>query len=196
MTRLRFKLYLALAHFGIRGEAFQIGIRHQHDARGAIEAIDNLIERYRVSLPLRMRDGSPILHPFTGHDVGSSPVLQRTLIELATRKHSQRALRADQPSPTVLSLPDDFVHYAEPRTLTVREMARIQSFPDSFVFHSKETTGAARRRFEVPQYTQVGNAVPPLLARAMGLHLIAVLQRAIGRAPDSRVPELVTARSV
>lgn len=54
------------------------------------------------------------------------------------------------------------------RTLTVREMARIQSFPDSFEFRSKITTGGKMRRFEVPQYTQVGNAVPPLLGRKLG----------------------------
>jgi DNA (cytosine-5)-methyltransferase 1 len=74
-----------------------------------------------------------------------------------------------------VSLPDDFVHPVEPRVPTVRELARFQSFPDSFEFRAKETTGAHRRRFEVPQYTQVGNAVPPLLARALGVHLHAIL---------------------
>jgi DNA (cytosine-5)-methyltransferase 1 len=105
-------------------------------------------------------------------------ILAQDLDELAwlimhkgTKKHSQRPLRPDQPSPTVMSLPDDFVHPWSPRTLTVREMARIQSFPDSFEFRSKETTGSHRRRFEVPQYTQVGNAVPPKLARAVGARL-------------------------
>jgi DNA (cytosine-5)-methyltransferase 1 len=46
-------------------------------------------------------------------------------------------------------------------------MARIQSFPDNFVFRSKITTGGQMRKFEVPQYTQVGNAVPPLLGIAL-----------------------------
>ena len=48
-------------------------------------------------------------------------------------------------------------------------MARIQSFPDNFEFRSKVTTGGKMRRYEVPQYTQVGNAVPPLLGRKLGL---------------------------
>ena len=56
-------------------------------------------------------------------------------------------------------------------------MARIQSFPDSFVFRSKVTTGGQQRKFEVPQYTQVGNAVPPLLGRALGLSLQNLIQR-------------------
>ena len=47
-------------------------------------------------------------------------------------------------------------------------MARIQSFPDWFEFKSKETTGGSSRAFEVPQYTQIGNAVPPLLGLALG----------------------------
>ena len=79
------------------------------------------------------------------------------IIDLGTKKHSQRPLNWDSPAPTVVSLPDDFVHPSQPRTLTVREMARFQSFPDSFEFRAKETTGSLRRRFEVPQYTQVGN---------------------------------------
>lgn len=88
-----------------------------------------------------------------------------------TKKQTQKALVADQPAPAALSIPDDACHYHhdELRTLTVREMARIQSFPDSFVFKSKVTTGGQMRKFEVPQYTQVGNAVPPMLGRALGL---------------------------
>lgn len=87
-----------------------------------------------------------------------------------TKKQTQRALVADEPAPAALSIPDDACHYheSELRTLTVREMARIQSFPDSFEFRSKVTTGGKMRQFEVPQYTQVGNSVPPLLGLALG----------------------------
>lgn len=56
-------------------------------------------------------------------------------------------------------------------------MARIQSFPDWFVFRSKVTTGGQMRRFEVPQYTQVGNAVPPLLAYALGKVIQSIIAR-------------------
>lgn len=98
--------------------------------------------------------------------------LEQFLIAHQTGKHSQRALVCDEPAPAALSIPDDACHYYEDweclRTLTVREMARIQSFPDNFTFRSMATTGGQRRKFEVPQYTQVGNAVPPLLGRALG----------------------------
>ena len=98
--------------------------------------------------------------------------------ELATKKHSQRVLSADEtPKITVVSLPDDYIHYNEklPRTLSVRECARLQTFPDHFRFYGKRTTGGLRRRTDVPQYTQVGNAIPPRLAKSIALHLLKYL---------------------
>lgn len=96
-----------------------------------------------------------------------------------TKKQTQKALLPNQPAPAALSIPDDACHYHhdELRTLTVREMARIQSFPDNFEFRSKVTTGGQMRSFEVPQYTQVGNAVPPLLGRAIALAVAELLGR-------------------
>lgn len=92
------------------------------------------------------------------------------LVPLQTKKQTQKALAPNQPAPAALSIPDDACHYHDGtlRTLTVREMARIQSFPDWFEFRSKVTTGGQMRKFQVPQYTQVGNAVPPLLGKALG----------------------------
>lgn len=84
--------------------------------------------------------------------------------DLQTSKHSQQRLHPERPSPTVTTLPDDLVHYADPRIPTVRELARLQSFPDSFEFKGPRTTGGARRKTACPQYSQVGNAVPPLMA--------------------------------
>lgn len=94
-----------------------------------------------------------------------------------TKKQTQKALVANAQAPAALSIPDDACHYDEHelRVLTVREMARIQSFPDDFVFRSKVTTGGQMRKFEVPQYTQVGNAVPPLLGLKLGQCLKVLL---------------------
>ena len=75
---------------------------------------------------------------------------------------------------TVTTLPDDMIHYGEPRILTVRENARLQTFPDWFSFKGKYTTGGHRRKKECPRYTQVGNAVPPLLAEAIGETLLEI----------------------
>ncbi|MFW2567878.1 putative BsuMI modification methylase subunit YdiO [bioreactor metagenome] len=75
------------------------------------------------------------------------------------------------PTPTLTTLPDDYIHYCEPRILTVREYARIQSFPDSYEFKGGYTTGGDRRKTDVPRYTQIGNAIPPLFAEQAGLIL-------------------------
>lgn len=101
--------------------------------------------------------------------------LANLFLELRTRKHSQRVLTWTKPSHTVVTLPDDYVHPTEPRILTVRESARLQGFPDRFRFYGNETTGAERRKFQVPQYSQVGNAVSPFVGRALGNMLNSVL---------------------
>lgn len=89
-------------------------------------------------------------------------------MRLGIKKHCVIPLHPDKPSHTLTTLPDDFLHYSEPRILTVREYARLQSFPDWFDFKGNYTTGGARRVRECPRYTQVGNAVPPLLAEFLG----------------------------
>lgn len=99
--------------------------------------------------------------------------------ELETKKHSQRGLRKNKfEQITMVSTPDDYVHYdiKLPRTLSVRECARFQTFPDHFLFHGKRTTGGERRKIDVPQYTQVANAIPPRLAETFALHLQKFIQ--------------------
>lgn len=105
-----------------------------------------------------------------------------------TKKFAQRKIEPrwnnQQPNITVTSLPDDLIHYEQARTPTVREWARLQTFPDWYQFSGKRTTGGIRRagnprskifEREVPKYTQIGNAVPVKLAREIGLHLLKFL---------------------
>jgi len=105
-----------------------------------------------------------------------------------TRKFRQRRLPAKWgpagPTITITSLPDDFVHYELARSLSVRECARIQTFPDWYEFRGPRTTGGLRRAGNpmqglfgraLPKYTQIANAVPPDLARAIGQHLAGIL---------------------
>lgn len=87
------------------------------------------------------------------------------------KKHTVIPLNGFDKSPTITTLPDDYIHYEEPRILTVREYARIQSFPDWYIFQGKYTTGGKRRTQEVPRYTQIGNAIPPLFGEQSGLVL-------------------------
>lgn len=89
-----------------------------------------------------------------------------------TAKRDYQCLDPAKPCTTIMTIGDDYTHYAKNRALTVREMARLQSFDDSFVFQGKRTTGGDRRKLEIPQFTQVGNAVPPLMARAIALEIL------------------------
>lgn len=111
--------------------------------------------------------------------------------EFQTKKFSQRLLRArwgnTQPNITATSLADDYVHFCQPRALTVREWARLQLFPDWYQFAGKRTTGGLRRAGnpleglfdrEVPKYTQIGNAVPVGLAEAVGNHFRRIIEAA------------------
>jgi DNA (cytosine-5)-methyltransferase 1 len=106
-----------------------------------------------------------------------------------TKKFAQRLIPATWgpggPNITATSLPDDFVHFSQPRTLTVREWARLQTFPDWYQFDGVRTTGGRRRAGdpdagdwtrEVPKYTQIGNAVPVLLGQAIGEHFRELLR--------------------
>lgn len=108
-----------------------------------------------------------------------------------TKKFSQRVLQErwanTGPNITATSLPDDYVHFKQPRALTVREWARLQLFPDWYQFAGKRTTGGLRRAGnpkeglfdrEVPKYTQIGNAVPVGLAEAVGKHFRKIIETA------------------
>jgi DNA (cytosine-5)-methyltransferase 1 len=102
------------------------------------------------------------------------------------KKHSFVILHPRQPSHTLTTLPDDILHYSENRILTVREFARLQSFPDWFAFQGNYTTGGKRRTHECPRYTQVGNAVAPFLAEVLGMAL-AELKNILPRASSTHV---------
>lgn len=159
----RFRMYQFFASRGIDPRVLnRIASMTVEDAQ------QHLFAQFRdIKFPANAPDGTRIAN--------NLPEFVSLALGLATRKHSQRVLSWDQPARTVVTLPDDYVHPIEPRVFSVREMARFQGFPDDFEFLGKETTGAARRRIEVPQYSQVGNAVSPHLSWAIGKMLNALL---------------------
>jgi DNA (cytosine-5)-methyltransferase 1 len=177
LVRRRFRLYQILQQVDNETRKNVLGVlkRERHDLGDSewekLSSFDYLIESGRFVRFKNKRDFLAFLdrHP--------------------TKKQTQKALLANQPAPAALSIPDDACHYHhdEQRTLTVREMARVQSFQDNFEFRSKITTGGKMRSFEVPQYTQVGNAVPPLLGRALGLATADLLAR-LEREPHGIAP--------
>jgi len=72
-----------------------------------------------------------------------------------------------KPSPTIDTGHRHHFHYKYNRVPTVRESARLQSFPDSFIFLGSKTS----------QYKQVGNAVPPLLAEQIGKNILRIIKK-------------------
>jgi len=142
---------------------------------------------------MKMSKGDPVTeHEYSKHSPG---VLNRfqAMIDgrkvVATKKFAQRLLPREWglsgPSITVTSLPDDYVHFEQPRSLTVREWARLQGFPDWYQFKGTRTTGGTRRAGNpvegihsraLPKYTQIGNAVPVPMAKAIGEHIAKILR--------------------
>lgn len=116
-----------------------------------------------------VRERLKIIAKHKDYDVAKDELKARGL---DSQKRNYVVLNPLGQSPTVCTMPDDFIHYAAYRPMTVREMARLQSFDDSFVFQGKRQTGGNNRQKEIPQYTLVGNAVPPLMARAIANTLL------------------------
>jgi DNA (cytosine-5)-methyltransferase 1 len=166
ITRQRFLFYQLLNY--TNGQEESIFDKKKKES----QILDSEIENYYSNLKHSVKDFERLFSTFREFKKFINDIK-------LTKKHSQRALIESLPSPAQLTIPDDICHYSllENRVLTVREMARIQSFPDCFVFKSKETTGGKNRSYEVPQYTQVGNAVPPLLAYALGMHVKDILKK-------------------
>lgn len=100
------------------------------------------------------------------------------------RRHfyAYRRLHPNLWSWTLNTKADSVYHYSRRRALSVREFARLQSFPDRFVFTTDPRSGELPGRIDGgaahSKYRQVGNAVPPLLARAIATQLVAILTSA------------------
>lgn len=124
--------------------------------------------------------------------IGEGETINSVPAESKSAKKTMARLNRRHISNTVLALPDDLIHYCHNRIPTVREMARLQSFDDDYVFIGKRTSGFVERKHDVPQYTQVGNAVPPLMARAIGKALSEMLGKPANdlRNRDERVRRL------
>jgi DNA (cytosine-5)-methyltransferase 1 len=141
--------------------------------------------RFRLSSKILIPDS----HRFVNHRLETEELHQELLTNAPIGKRitpedeyvnnlNRRGVTVLDPNgqaPTLTSIPDELIHYCEPRILTVREQARLQSFPDWFEFKGKYTSGGKRRVQEVPRYTQVGNAVPPLFAEQIGRAIWEVL---------------------
>jgi DNA (cytosine-5)-methyltransferase 1 len=161
----------------------------------ATTKIQTLLRTSRDGLELLRKGQSVTDHDYANH----SPEVMKKFAHMIqnagqipesmkTKKFAQRLIPKKWgkrgPFITATSLPDDYVHFSQPRVLTVREWARLQTFPDWYQFNGKRTTGGRRRAGDpsqglwsrdLPKYTQIGNAVPVELATQIGKIILKLL---------------------
>jgi len=93
------------------------------------------------------------------------------LYENGCHSNKRFVLDTSKPCSTLTTAPEELIHYKYPRVVTLREMARLQSFPDDFTFLGRYTLNGPARGVDVPRNAQIGNAIPPLVGRALGISL-------------------------
>lgn len=170
---------------------YRYGVIDSPDTKGFVSGIspkpNSSLQKY-----FRLMDSeyTPDSHRFVNHTPETIRVFKKLLKnaprnkrisdlernDYGIKKRNVTVLDPNKPALTITTIPDDFIHYSEPRVMTVRECARLQSFPDWFEFKGPYTTGGQRRAIQTPRYTQVGNAVPPLFAEQIGLAIKYVLE--------------------
>jgi len=142
----------------------------KHRLLGASSLIYNHHARYNnerdLELYALLRPGEDSVHAIERHGRDD---LMRYRRDVFDDKYAR--LRGDRPCKTIVShLAKDgngYIHPREVRSLTVREAARVQSFPDDYVFCGSPTD----------QWVQVGNAVPPVMSEAIARTFLRVLGR-------------------
>ena len=138
----------------------------------------------------RMSKHGPAVRAFYELAHASQPpgrLSKEFLLQNGTKKDKKVLLDPNSMVATITTHPDEYIHYKYPRNITVREMARLQSFPDRFRFLGRYTINGPRRRFDVARCSQVGNAVPPLMGEGLGRAVIDLLRHVHSRKNGRRV---------
>jgi DNA (cytosine-5)-methyltransferase 1 len=135
-------------------------VAHNHDIDAA--ALKNSIDRKRIA---RIPEGKGIRYERDEKAYFTKSlklgVNWEELKENRFRQCKYQRLDNALPSPTIMTNRHSYYHPTENRYLTAREAAKIQSFPNNFIF-----TGPVSA-----QWRQIGNAVPPLLGKSIGIAL-------------------------
>ena len=135
----------------------------------AMKHTPRLVERFKAIKP-----GQSLVDVWETHGA----VKRGTPTEKSSIKFSQNNQRVfgNLPAPTIAaSFQSNFIHPQLDRNFTAREGARLQSFPDDFIFEGMRTKMSWEKGLS--QYQQIGNAVPVLLAYAIACEVKAQLQK-------------------
>jgi len=162
------------------------------DSIGVKEAIDDLLSDQKVRNNEPMQHRAHVIERFskippggTWRDVPAEhrPRLRGDPTKIShknMRLQSHQRLHPDEPCFTITAnIQTHFIHYSKDRNLTPREAARLQSFPDWYEFVGKRSFMSWDK--DLCQYQQIGNAVPPLLGRALGRALVSFFESSIGK---------------
>ncbi len=133
-----------------------------------------ILERFHI-----LKQGEGLKGLFSRLDSDTLKKLQeRKVIPKVIYVKRNYRLNWEEASPTVTSHAlDEFVHPEQDRALTVRECARLQSFPDSYDFVGGPYLVAHDDRTQQDKYEQIGDAVPPLVAYAWGKQIISIIRK-------------------
>ncbi len=138
----------------------------------------------------------PNCHRFNNHSTKSVSLYKKAqktqpagrlskefLYENGCHSNKRFVLDVTKPSSTLTTAPEELIHYKHPRVVTLREMARLQSFPDDFEFLGRYTLNGPARGVDVPRNAQIGNAIPPLVGLALGTAINDIIDMVLAADP-------------
>lgn len=112
-----------------------------------------------------------------------------------TKTQKKFLLGKDIYASTLTTHPDENIHYKYPRNVSLREMARLQSFPDNYYFYGRYTLNGERRKLDVARCAQIGNAVPVLMAQALGIALKKIYKIVKSKNPEESIDKIINGKS-
>jgi DNA (cytosine-5)-methyltransferase 1 len=182
VAQTRERLFIIGNSLGLQN-AFPIPMGRRITTFEAIDEIRHNMTKFENNEPMRHTDRIKMRFAAVAQGESALDAMKRdsSLGTAKITKQCYRRLFAHQPAPTIVAnFVTTTIHYCEDRNLTAREAARLQSFPDSFVFKGLKTRMSWQKGLS--QFEQIGNAVPPKLAKALGEAIHRVLSYSMPKA--------------
>lgn len=156
---------------------FPIPTYEKMSVKQAIDDIWQTPDRFENNEPMRHspRIVERFSHVLPGESAAEAMKRDPSLGNARITKQCYRRMLPDEPAPTVVAnFVTTTIHYSQNRNLTAREAARIQTFPDDYIFKGYKTRMSWQK--DLSQFEQIGNAVPPRLAELLGECVLSMLR--------------------